>query len=84
FRFVVAEGESLPGPIPPTGDTNTRCRFGPDLRTFIENWSLAGPTHHFALGVGHIAHMIENLARCWGIEYMNVTDPNYQRPQYIR
>lgn len=84
FRFVVAEGESLPGPIPPTGNTNTRCRFGPDLRTFIENWSLAGPTHHFALGVGHIAHMIENLARCWGIEYMNVTDPNYQRPQYIR
>ncbi len=84
FKFVVAEGESLPGPIPPTGNTNTRCRFPPDLRTFIENWSLAGPTHHFALGVGHIAHQIENLARCWGIEYVNVTDPIYRRPQYIR
>jgi L-arabinose isomerase len=84
FKFVVAEGESLPGPIPATGNTNTRCRFPPDLRSFIQNWSLAGPTHHFALGVGHIAHQIERLARCWGIEYANVTDPAYRRPQFIR
>jgi L-arabinose isomerase len=83
FVFVVAEGESLSGPIPPTGNTNTRCRFPPDVSTFIENWSLAGPTHHFALGVGHIAHMIEWFARCWGIECVNVTDPAYQRPQVI-
>jgi len=73
FKFVVAEGESLPGPIPPTGNTNTRCRFAPDVGTFIENWSMEGPTHHFALGVGHIAHLIENFARCWGIECVNVT-----------
>lgn len=84
FRFVVAEGESLPGPIPPTGNTNTRCRFEPDVSTFIENWCAEGPTHHFALGVGHIAHLIEGFARCWGIEYVNVTDPAYRRPQYIR
>jgi L-arabinose isomerase len=83
FKFVVAEGESLPGPIPPTGNTNTRCQFPPDVGTFIENWSLAGPTHHFALGVGHIAHLIEDLARCWGIACVNVTHPNYQRPQHI-
>ncbi len=84
FKFVVAEGESIAGPIPATGNTNTRCRFPPDLRSFIENWSLAGPTHHFALGVGHIAQQIEALARCWGIEYVNVTDPAYRRPQYWR
>ena len=73
FKLVVAEGESLPGPIPPTGNTNTRCRFPPDVGTFIENWSLQGPTHHFALGVGHVAHLVESLARCWGIECVNVT-----------
>jgi L-arabinose isomerase len=83
FKSVVAEGESLPGPIPPTGNTNTRARFPPNVRTFIENWSLAGPTHHFALAVGHIAHLIENFARCWGIECVNVTNPHYRRPQYI-
>lgn len=83
LKFVVAEGESLPGPIPPTGNTNTRCRFPPDVRRFIENWSLEGPTHHFALAVGHIAQMFEGLARCWGIECVNVTDPAYRRAQRI-
>ena len=84
FKFVVAEGESLPGPIPPTGNTNTRCRFPPDLRSFIDNWSLEGPTHHFALGVGHIGHLVEDFARCWGIECVNVTAPGYRRTQQIR
>jgi len=84
FKFVVAEGESLPGPIPPTGNTNTRGRFPPDLRSFLRNWSLEGPTHHFALGVGHIAHLVEGFARCWGIETVNVTDPAYRRTQWIR
>jgi L-arabinose isomerase len=84
LKFVVAEGESLPGPIPPTGNTNTRCRFPPDVGTFIENWSLEGPTHHFALGVGHIAQLIEGFCRCWGIECVDVTDPTYRRPQRIR
>ena len=83
FKFVVAEGESLPGPIPPTGNTNTRCRFPPDVGTFVENWSLEGPTHHFALGTGHIAHLIEDLCRCWGIECANVTEPTYKRAQHI-
>lgn len=84
FKFVVAEGESLPGGIPETGNTNTRGRFPPDVRTFVENWSLEGPTHHFALAVGHVAHLVESFARCWGIECVNVTDPAYRRPQYIR
>ncbi len=84
FKFVLAEGESLPGAIPPTGNTNTRCRFPPNLNAFIENWSLEGATHHFALAVGHIAHLVENLARCFGIEYVNVTDLAYRRKPYIK
>jgi L-arabinose isomerase len=84
FKFVLAEGESLPGPIPPTGNTNTRCRFPPNLSVFIENWSLEGTTHHFALAVGHVAAQVENLARCFGIECVNVTDPAYCRLKYIK
>lgn len=84
FKFVLAEGESLPGPIPPTGNTNTRCHFPPNIGQFIENWSLEGSTHHFALAVGHIAHLVSDLARCFGIECVNVTDPAYRRQQYIK
>lgn len=72
FKMVVAEGESLPGPIPATGNTNTRGRFAPDVRTFLERWTMAGPTHHFALGVGHVAERIAMLARYLGIECVRV------------
>ncbi|MCH5377733.1 MAG: arabinose isomerase, partial [Planctomycetes bacterium] len=63
-----AEGESLPGPIPQTGNTNTRCWFGAGVSTFIENWSLEAPTHHFALGVGHHADTLQKIADVLGIE----------------
>ncbi len=73
FAFVTAEGESLEGPIPATGNTNTRARFPPDVRSFIEAWSAEGPTHHFALGVGHCADSIRRLARALDIEFRDVT-----------
>jgi L-arabinose isomerase len=73
FKFVVAEGRSLPGPIPATGNTNTRGQFAPDVRTFLERWTMEGPTHHFALGVGHHADTIRRLARCLEIECAVVT-----------
>lgn len=68
LKFVVAEGESLPGQIPATGNTNTRVRFQPNIRDFLERWCLAGPTHHFALGVGHRAATLEKLAKVLNIE----------------
>jgi L-arabinose isomerase len=66
FKMVLAEGESLPGPIPATGNTNTRAKFAPDVATFCERWSLAGPTHHFALGVGHVASAVQKVAKAIG------------------
>ncbi len=79
FKFVVAEGQSLPGPIPATGNTNTRGRFKPDTATFVENWSLAGPTHHFALGTGHQAPVLEKLGRVLGIEVDTVARESSER-----
>ncbi|MFQ6096261.1 MAG: arabinose isomerase [Armatimonadota bacterium] len=73
FKMVVAEGESLPGPIPATGNTNTRGRFPPDAARFVQRWSLEGPTHHFALGVGHIARTLEKVAKVVGCEFALVT-----------
>jgi L-arabinose isomerase len=62
FKFVIAEGESVEGPIPPTGNTNTRGFFKPDVRTFLTRWIKEGPTHHFALGIGHHASSIQKIA----------------------
>ena len=68
FKFVIAEGESVTGPIPPTGNTNTRGFFQPDVRTFLHRWIREGPTHHFALGVGHHATTIQKIADYLAIE----------------
>lgn len=68
FKFVIAEGESIPGAIPATGNTNTRSRFWPDVATFVEQWSEAGPTHHFALGIGQQASTLWKLGTLLGIE----------------
>ncbi len=68
FKFVVAEGESTEGPILPTGNTITHGYFGDDVVDFVRRWVLAGPTHHFALGIGSHAKTIEKLAAVLKIE----------------
>lgn len=68
FKFVIGEGESKSGPIPPTGNTNTRGFFQPTTREFIKKWVMEGPTHHYALGIGHRASTIKKLADVLGIE----------------
>lgn len=68
FKFVIAEGESKAGPIPPTGNTNTRGFFKPDVKTFLKRWFTEGPTHHFALGIGHKAEVIKKIGNFLGIE----------------
>jgi L-arabinose isomerase len=68
MKFVIAEGESVRGPIPATGNTNTRGYFKPDARTFFKAWVAQGPTHHFALGVGHHAATLKRIANALGVE----------------
>lgn len=68
FKFVIGEGISKKGPIPPTGNTNTRGFFEPTTKEFIKRWVMEGPTHHYALGVGHHADTIQKIADILGIE----------------
>ena len=72
FKFVIGEGISKSGPIPPTGNTNTRGFFEPTTKEFIKKWVMEGPTHHYALGVGHHADTIAKIAEVLGIEYVIV------------
>lgn len=73
FKFIVAEGESKEGPIPPTGNTNTRGFFKPNVVTFLKRWFSEGPTHHFALGMGHKAELIKIIGDFLNIETVIIT-----------
>ena len=68
FKFVIGEGISKQGPIPPTGNTNTRAFFAPTTKEFVKKWVMEGPTHHFSLGIGHHADEIKKIADILGIE----------------
>ena len=72
LKFLVAEGESVPGPIMEIGNTNSRYRFSLGAKEFVNRWSKAGPAHHCAIGVGHIALKLEKLADILGIECIRV------------
>ena len=72
LKLLVAEGESVPGPILEIGNTNSRYRFSIGARQFVNAWNAHGPAHHCAVGVGHIASRIEKLGKLVGAEVAQV------------
>jgi L-arabinose isomerase len=62
FKLIAAEGESIPGPTLRIGNTNSRLRFGLPPADFLNRWCVEGPTHHCALGVGHLLPQLRKVA----------------------
>jgi len=72
LKFLVAEGESVDGPILQIGNTNSRYKFPGGARKFVNDWNSHAPAHHCAVGVGHIFSKIEKLGKLLGIETVRV------------
>jgi L-arabinose isomerase len=70
--LLVAEGESVPGPVLEIGNTNSRYRFSIGAKRFMNEWSKQGPAHHCAIGLGHIADKIQKLGKIIGINVVQV------------
>lgn len=67
FRMVAAQGVSIAGEIPQTGNTNTRVSFHCPINQFLERWCEAGPTHHVALGCGDRINVLKKFSILSGI-----------------
>lgn len=72
LMLLVAEGESVSGPILEIGNTNSRYKFSIGARKFVNNWNSHGPAHHCAVGVGHIASKISKLGQLLNMDVIRV------------
>lgn len=70
--LLVAQGESVEGPVLNIGNTNSRYRFSISAKDFMNQWSKQGPAHHCAIGVGHIAHKIEKLGHLLNMRVVTI------------
>jgi len=70
--LLVAEGESVGGPILEIGNTNSRYKFPMGARRFVNAWNQHGPAHHCAVGIGHISKKIEKLGQLLNMEVVKV------------
>ncbi len=62
LKLLGAEAESVPGPTLQIGNTNSRIQFRGGMRQFVDRWCREAPTHHCALGVGHVWPVVRNMA----------------------
>jgi L-arabinose isomerase len=72
LQLLVAEGESVAGPILEIGNTNSRYRFSLGARNFMNQWNVHGPAHHCAVGVGHISSKLRKFGALLGMECIQV------------
>ncbi len=72
LKLIMAEGESVAGPVLRIGNTCSRIDFQRPAADFVRDWTRHGPTHHFALGIGHLREKIECVAKLLNLELARV------------
>jgi L-arabinose isomerase len=72
LKLIGAEGESVPGDTMRIGNTNSRLVFPLGPAELLERWCAEGPTHHVALGVGHVLDDVRATAKLLGLPFVAV------------
>ena len=72
LKLLSSEGESVPGAMLQIGNTNSRIKFGCGMTGFVNRWCMEGPTHHCALGVGHVRSGVRHIASLLKLPHVEI------------
>lgn len=72
LMLLIAEGDSVAGPILQIGNTNSRYKFSIGARRFVNEWNSYGPAHHCAVGIGKIGSKIKKLGALLNMDVVQV------------
>jgi L-arabinose isomerase len=72
LKLLASEGQSTPGATLQIGNTNSRIKFKCGMTNFVNRWCSEGPTHHCALGVGHVLPIVRRIASLLKLPYVEV------------
>lgn len=72
LKLLGAEGECRAGERLRIGNTNSRLHFPLGPAEFLNAWCAEGPTHHCALGVGHVLDRIVKVGSLLNLETVDI------------
>ncbi len=73
LKMIVNQGIATDGETLRIGNTMTPVRFAKNPSQFMDEWFQLGPTHHFAMSVGHNAKTFEKVAKLLDWPYETVS-----------
>jgi L-arabinose isomerase len=73
LKMIVNQGEATDMETLHIGNTMTAIRFAKDPDEFMNEWFALGPTHHFAMSVGHNARQFQKVADLLGWPFETVS-----------
>jgi L-arabinose isomerase len=73
LKMIVNQGQATDGEILRIGNTMTPVRFAMRPREFMDAWFAHGPTHHFAMSIGHNARLFQKVATLLGWPFETIT-----------
>ncbi|MDQ2846393.1 MAG: L-fucose/L-arabinose isomerase family protein [Actinomycetota bacterium] len=73
YALASSEGQVVDGPTLRIGNTTSRVDFGVDPGEWVDAWSATGISHHWALGIGHLAGELRATADLLGVELVEVS-----------
>lgn len=69
LKMVASQGMATDGEVMQIGNTMTPVQFALTPREFMNKWFSVGPTHHFAMSVGHNASLLGKVAEILDVSF---------------